>query len=132
MKNNNLEFECAIESFPSEIKELAREVRKLIHTLFPTIVEVIWIRQKNIGFGVGPKKKTEHFCWLMPTRNHVNLGFNYGAELSDPKKILEGTGKLFRHIKIYSSTQLKDKNLLDLLSYASTFRMPTHKEKISK
>ena len=63
-------------------------------------MEVVLIQQKTIGFGTGEKKSTEHFCWIMPTQNHVNLGFNYGAELPDPKKILEGTGKLYRHYKV--------------------------------
>lgn len=60
----------------------------------------------------------------MPASKHVNLGFNYGAELPDPKKLLGGTGKLFRHIKIKSVEQLKDKNLINLLTYAITYRVP--------
>lgn len=123
MREEKEEFEQAIESFPTEMKEIARETRKLIHAVFPEVVEVVWIRQKNIGFGTGPKKKTEHFCWIMPTRNHVNLGFNYGTELPDPKNLLEGMGKLFRHIKIRSAEQLHDQDLIDLLTYVTTYRV---------
>lgn len=31
---------------------------------------------------------------------HVNVGFFRGAELPDPKGLLEGTGRLMRHVKI--------------------------------
>jgi hypothetical protein len=31
---------------------------------------------------------------------HVNVGFFRGAELPDPKDLLEGTGRLMRHVKI--------------------------------
>jgi len=31
---------------------------------------------------------------------HVNVGFFRGAELADPENLLEGTGKLMRHVKL--------------------------------
>lgn len=121
---SNEEFEKAIQCFSEEIKEIARQTRKLIYRVLPEVVEIVWIKQKNIGFGTGRKKKTEHFCWLMPATNHVNLGFNYGAELPDPKGLLEGTGKLFRHYKVKSVEELLNPDLIDLLKYATTYRVP--------
>ena len=117
------EFELIIQSSSREIKEIARLTRKLIHEIFPEVVEVVWIRQKNIGFGTGTKKNTEHFCWLMPAKNHVTLGFNYGAELPDPKEILEGTGKLFRHYKVKAVKDLSNPELIKLLKFATTYRV---------
>ncbi|GAB1445834.1 MAG: DUF1801 domain-containing protein [Cyclobacteriaceae bacterium] len=119
------EFEQAIQSFSNDIKGIARQTRKLIYKVLPEVVEVVWVRQKNTGFGTGPKKKTEHFCWIMPATNHVNLGFNYGAELPDPKKLLEGTGKLFRHYKVKSVNDLSNPDLIKLLKFATTYRVPT-------
>ena len=31
---------------------------------------------------------------------HVNVGFFRGAEISDPNRLLEGTGKRMRHVKL--------------------------------
>ena len=118
------EFELAIESFSEEIKEIARQTRQLIYKVFPKVVEVVWIRQKNTGFGIGIKKHTEHFCWIIPATNHVTWGFNYGAELPDPKNLLEGTGKLFRHYKVKSVQDLSNPDLIKLLKYATTYRVP--------
>lgn len=115
-------FELIVENFPERIQDLSRQVRALIHKVYPEVVEVPWVQQKNIGFGTGPKKKTEHFCWLMPATHHVTLGFNYGAALPDPNHLLEGSGKFFRHVKIKSTEQLKDKALLDLLQFSIHFR----------
>ena len=109
------DFELAIEGFPEEMKNIARSTRQLILTTFPKVVEVVWVKQKNIGYGIGIKKKTQHFCFIMPASKHVNLGFNYGAELDDPKCLLEGTGKLFRHIKIRKLSDLENPNLLEIL-----------------
>lgn len=63
----------------------------------------------------------------MPATNHVTFGFNYGAELPDPKNLLEGTGKLFRHCKIKSIAALDNPDLIKLLKYATTYRVPTNK-----
>lgn len=109
------DFELAIEGFPEEMKMIARATRILIVTTFPKVVEVVWIQQRNIGYGIGPRKKTEHFCYIMPASKHVNLGFNYGAELDDPKFLFEGKGKLFRHIKIRKLSDLENPNLLEIL-----------------
>ena len=124
MQKNNEEFDKAIQSFSPDIKNIARQTRKLIYDILSNVVEVVWVKQKNTGFGTGIKKKTEHFCWIMPASKHVNLGFNYGAERPDPKSLLEGTGKLFRHIKIRSVEQLSDKDLIKLLKYSTTYRVP--------
>lgn len=126
----NNPFEKTIETFSEDIKNLARETRKLVFDVLPETVEVVWVQQKNTGFGTGEKKNTEHFCWLMPATRHVNLGFNYGAELPDPHKLLEGTGKMFRHVKIKSLEQLKDENLIELLRFATTYRVPAVKKQV--
>lgn len=121
---HNPDFEQAIAGFSPEMQEISRSIRDLIHKILPQVVEVVWVQQKNTGFGTGVKKKTEHFCWLMPASKHVNLGFNYGAELPDPAHLLEGTGKLFRHVKIKSAAQLTDLNLIALITFATTYRVP--------
>ena len=122
-------FEKAIESFSGEIKDLSWQTRELIFTILPEVVEVVWIKQRNIGYGTGPKKMTEHFCWLMPASNHVTLGFNYGAELPDPTNLLEGTGKLFRHVKVRYLEDLKNPDLHKLIRFATTYRVPAIKSK---
>ena len=121
-------FEYAIQGFPENIKVIAIQTRNLIYEILPEVVEVVWERQKIAGYGTGIKKNSEHFCWIMPTKNHVNLGFNYGTELPDPKRILEGTGKLFRHFKVKSTKDLKNKDLIDLLKYSTTYMVPPIKK----
>lgn len=120
-------FEEAISTFPEEMQEIARQTRNLIYQVLPEVVEVVWVQQKNTGFGTGIKKKTEHFCWLMPATKHVSLGFNYGAALPDPNHLLEGNGKLFRHIKIKSVAQLSNKDLIAILKFATTYKVPAPK-----
>ncbi len=93
-------FDEALSGSSDHVEEIARRLRKLIIDLYPEVVEVPWPKQMIIGYGVGPKKMSEHFCYIGAHREHVNLGFYYGAELLDPEGLLEGTGKKLRHIKV--------------------------------
>ena len=45
-------------------------------------------------------------CYIGVIKDHVNLGFIRGSELADPERILEGTGKQMRHIKIRNMSDL--------------------------
>ena len=45
-------------------------------------------------------------CYIGVIKDHVNLGFPRGDELADPQRILQGTGKQMRHIKIRNMSDL--------------------------
>ena len=40
------------------------------------------------------------FAYVNAFRAHVNVGFFRGSEIADPKGLLEGTGRLMRHVKL--------------------------------
>ena len=126
--STNLQFENIIKSYPENIQELARATRDFIFEILPQAVEVPWEKQKVIGYGTGPKKMSEHFCWIQLAQKHVNLGFNYGTELPDPTGILEGTGKKFRHFKIKNISDLDNPDLIKLMKYAVHYKVPAIKE----
>jgi len=120
-------FEEILTEASPAVQVLAKCTRALIKEIMPNVVEVPWPKQKNIGYGVGPKKMSQHFCYIGIFKNHINLGFNYGAELPDPENLLEGTGALFRHIKITKQEQLEQAALCQLLETA-TKHLPRLKE----
>ena len=125
--SSDQDFQRIISDYPEEIQTLSLQVRSKIFHILPQTIEVVWERQKIAGYGTGPKKMTEHFSWIQPAKKHVTLGFNYGAELPDPNALLEGTGKMFRHVKVRSQLQLEDQALTDLLTYATSHRVPPAK-----
>ena len=112
-------FEEILAPASAKSQELARLAKRLIQDVMPKVVEVPWPKQKVIGYGVGPKKMSEHFCYLSVWKNHVNLGFYYGSELPDPGNLLEGTGKKFRHIKFTDPDQLSNPQVRELVEAAS-------------
>jgi hypothetical protein len=90
-------FEEVISQFEKPIQKLAIALRELVAKKYPGVIEVVWKQQKIIGYGIGPKKMSEHFTYIAPFKTHVNLGFYYGTELSDTHSLLSGTGKKMRH-----------------------------------
>ncbi len=112
-------FDEVIVKASPEVQALARVARELLAEVMPGITEVPWARQKIAGYGVGPKKMSEHFCYLAPFKNHLNFGFMYGAHLPDPENLLEGSGADLRHVKIRSLTDLEQPALRQLVEDAS-------------
>ncbi len=117
----NGSFEDVIAQAPPEIQQLAHDARALLADVMPGITEVPWARQRIAGYGVGPKKMSEHFCYIAPFKQRVNLGFFYGAHLLDPENLLEGSGKDLRHIKIRSAADLEKPAVRKLIEEASTY-----------
>src|SRR5918999_1226700 len=91
-RSDDTAFGELIAASPPEVQELARAVRDLVFDVLPQAVEVIWPRQRSVGWGTGPRKFTEQFAYLMPFKRHVTLGFYRGGELPDPEGLLPQTG----------------------------------------
>ena len=109
---------------PPEIAELAFGARRLIFEVLPRTVEVVWPQQRTAGYGTGPKKMTEHFCWLAPFSRHLVFGFYYGSELPDPDNLLEGTGRRMRHAKLSALEELHNPALRRLVEQAVHHHVP--------
>jgi Domain of unknown function (DU1801) len=105
--------ECATELMPvfDFLYELVREHAGLC-------IETAWPKQRIVSFGVGPKKMSEHHCYIAVYASHVNLGFYHGASLGAASGMLEGTGKGLRHIKLASLAAAKDPLIVEVIREA--------------
>lgn len=117
--DNNGTFADVIAGSSADVQAISLALRALLADVMPHITEVPWAKQKTIGYGVGAKKMSEHFCYIAPQANYVNLGFMYGADLPDPENLLEGNGKRLRHIKVRSRQDLDNPALRSLIKAAS-------------
>lgn len=94
------------ENLPTELHTIITRLKAIILDIYPESVEVVRMGDNAATYGVGPKKMTEAFCYLMPIKKgYINLGFFYGAMLPDPQNLLEGTGKKMRHVKVHNLEQ---------------------------
>lgn len=100
-------FEDVVENVSTEVRVIMEFFRGLIAELHADAIEVARPGERSVGYGIGPKKMSETYAYLMPQGEYVNLGFYQGATLSDPTGLLEGNGKALRHVKVRSLLEAK-------------------------
>ena len=85
------------------IRDCGNDVRELLHDGHPTACVV-----------------DAAFAYVNAFTAHVNVGFFRGAELADPGRLLEGTGKYMRHVKLRPGGDIDRTALRDLIEAAYT------------
>jgi hypothetical protein len=104
MRTELLRFNGAVQRDPAIdawMKKDAGELRSIAHHWFE--------RMRNCGDEV---RELLHdgcpvaclgdapFAYVNVFTSHVNVGFFHGAALPDPARLLQGTGKFMRHVKL--------------------------------
>jgi hypothetical protein len=64
------------------------------------------------------KPMKDQICSLIVYRQHVNLMFTRGVDMDDPRRLLEGSGKAIRHVKLRTTGDLKKPGLGALIAQA--------------
>jgi len=88
-------------------KEIAGKLRLIVSETLPGIVEKV--KWGNIVYTLNGRD----ISWILIYESHVDLGFFRGAELQS--KLLEGTGKGLRHIKISDKKDIEETEIKRLL-----------------
>src|SRR5438132_12297291 len=90
-----------LKPFDPEIQELALELRALVLEEMAPCYENIYDAYSAVAIGYSTSDRLRDGIFHIAVYSkHVNLGFNHGATLDDPKGILQGVGNRIRHITI--------------------------------
>lgn len=96
-----------LKPFDRAIQKLALQLRALVLEELAPCHENIYDAYSAVAIGYGSSERLKDgICHIAVYAQHVNLGFNHGATLDDPKGILKGTGKSIRHITIKTPADL--------------------------
>jgi hypothetical protein len=92
------------------VQDLTRHVRAMVRGIVPDADEEIDAAAKMLVETFIPGTYKGAILAIVPQKNYVNIIFSKGVELLevDSRGLLEGTGKLARHIKIRSPEQVDD------------------------
>lgn len=97
----------SLSRYDPRISTLALALREVVLEEAPQAIEsLVDGYAVAIGFSFTGKPMKDGFCHVVAYPNCVNLGFNRGALLADPDRVLEGSGKLIRHIRIENHEDL--------------------------
>jgi Domain of unknown function (DU1801) len=94
--------------YDPHVSRLALAVREIVLEEAPGAIESLAKGYAvAIGFSFTGKPMKDGFCHVVAYSTHVNLGFNRGAQLPDPGRILKGSGKSIRHITLRNHEELE-------------------------
>jgi hypothetical protein len=94
--------------YDPEVRELALELRALVLEEMAPCYENIYDAYSAVAIGYGTSDRLrDGILHVAVYSKHVNLGFNDGATLADPKGILQGTGNRIRHITIKTKDDIQ-------------------------
>ena len=109
-----------IDKFEPAHRTLIKAARAALRKRFPTANEIVYDNYNFFVIGYGPNERSSDcFISLAAAANGVGLCFLHGAALPDPKKVLLGSGKQTRFVRLPSVDVLKRAEIQTLLSLAS-------------
>src|SRR6185503_4192421 len=111
-------FDELLDGVEPGLATIARRLRAMIRDVDGGVVETVRLGDNSATFGVGPRKMTDGYAYSMPMRGYIDLGFYQGALLADPERLLEGTGKGLRHVKIRSLAEANRPSVRALMATA--------------
>ncbi len=96
------EVRALLDTLTPEVRALALEVRRLERAVLPRVQEIPDTSARVIGYGYGSGYR-DIVATIILSRSGVKLGLVHGAELPDPRRLLEGKGKVHRYIAFTSA-----------------------------
>jgi hypothetical protein len=101
------QLKCFIDKFEPKHQRLIRAVRKALRKRFPTAHELAYDNYNFFVIGYSPTERpSDAIVSMAAGANGVGLCFIHGASLPNPNKILLGSGKQTRFLRLESANVL--------------------------
>ena len=118
-----------LKPYDREVRELALQVRALVLEEMAPCYENIYDAYSAVAIGYGTSDRLRDGIFHIAVYSkHVNLGFNDGAALADPKGILQGSGDQIRHVTIKTPDDLARPEIRAYLRRARKFALAEAKK----
>jgi Domain of unknown function (DU1801) len=108
-----------IKKFDSKNAALIRSVRKVLRKRLPTADELVYDNYNFFVIGYcSTERPSDCILSIAAAANGVGLSFYYGATLSDPHKLLSGSGSQNRFFRLESAATLGRPEVEELIAAA--------------
>ncbi len=109
-----------IGKFEPKHQALIRAARKALRKRFPTATELVYDNYNFFVIGFGPTERpSDCIVSIAAAANGVGLCFIRGASLPDPAKVLVGSGKQTRFVRLPSAAVFEQPAVQTLLRVAA-------------
>jgi hypothetical protein len=105
--------------YSPEVANDARRALAFLTSRFPTATRIAYDNYNAVAVGFGPSDRASEAIFsiaLYP--KYVSLFLLNGASLSDPHKLLEGSGSRVRHVKLRPVARLEEADVVALIDAA--------------
>ena len=108
-----------IAKFEPNVAKLIRACRAEMRKLLPTAIEMVYDNYNFFVIGYSPTERASDAIFsIAAASNGVGLAFLQGATLPDPGKLLQGSGKRNRFIRLPTLAPLKSREVRELIEAA--------------
>ena len=109
--------------YPPAVGEIAIACVEVIRSAIPNATETLDEAGHVVGYAIGPGY-SGLVCTILPSKKGVKLGIVRGAELPDPRGLMEGTGKRHRYVQLNKRSDVDRVGIVDLLKAAQQAASP--------
>src|SRR4051812_35939168 len=110
-----------VDKFDPKHRALIRAVRTVLRRRFPTAHELVYDNYNFFVIGYcSTERPSDCLVSIAAGSNGVALCFMHGAKLPDPKKILTGSGKQTRFLRLPTASVLQRPEVEALLAIAES------------
>lgn len=109
----------------NKVQEFIDDIEMLDHDKYVILMklrDIIFSRnnkiQERVMYGGIMLSLESDFGGLFVRKNHISLEFVFGVHFKDPDEVLEGTGKLRRHLKLRSLKDIETKKVVYFVGQA--------------
>lgn len=114
------QLQSFIKKFEPEHQRVIKAARRALRTLWPTATELAYDNYNFFVIGFGPNERpSDCIVSITAAANGVGLCFLRGASLPDRAKMLLGSGKQTRFIRLPSAEVLAQPEVQNLLALAA-------------
>jgi hypothetical protein len=96
--------EVLLEGYPIDIRDAAAALRGIVREAVPDAVERVRGGWRLIGYEVPAGRRRRYFAYIAPEPIHIHLGFEYGAWMADPDRLLEGAHLKLKQVRYTTFT----------------------------
>ena len=104
--------------YSDTVRKLALATRKMILENAPDAGEFVYEVYTIADHFAFTERPSDAFVFTTTHANWVNLGFNFGAVLADPRGLLRGDGKMIRHVRVAKDADLEQPGVRELVRAA--------------
>ena len=113
------ELKSFLKPFPAEVQKTTLYLRKFVWDMLPDANELIYDNYNALVIAFSLSDRAGNvICSIATYAKYCNFGFLPGTDIPDPRKLLKGTGSMYRYIRVGSIDDFPVEDMKKMLADA--------------